>query len=517
MSNYRQYGLEPTNSQIINKINSDYSYRYENNIDKYLMEKDNEIMNLCEQNKSLISKIENLKKEKVTQEFQISSLKTDLNSAEIDKNLLIKENKKLSEQIKKLNNILEIKGNKKDEFSPKDDKYVYSLTEKLLLKDKEILNMQEIIYNLKEENKRIFNLEKEIGDKNKVILNLEKHIKNLENQNLVKDTKYQNNYNDNNDADINNDKLISFILAQLKKVELAIDENFGNHNKSFCNYYTSLNSEDSIYDIIKENFYLLINKINNLHNDNYRNKKNIINQLETEKNKNIELSSKKKEFEQGESFDNDKNMMDMDLKANCNSYLDEIDNLNLKIKKLSVLSKKNENLLKVLTDENKDLKRKNYELMKGKLDKNNNDDNNRFDIINNCNNDNSNYGHSTYSDLREKISTMELNNLISLNRKEDNNILDLQNEADELIKENYVGNIYNIKNTNYNNLNKNNNSYIFKNENKKMLFNGEDDNKGEEIIDDNNNNINNELEYDNYDNNYLNNNNENNIEQIYNN
>ena len=457
MSNYRQYGLEPTNSQIINKINSDYSYRYENNIDKYLMEKDNEIMNLCEQNKSLISKIENLKKEKVTQEFQISSLKTDLNSAEIDKNLLIKENKKLSEQIKKLNNILEIKGNKKDEFSPKEDNNVYSLTEKLLLKDKEILNMQEIIYSLKEENKRIFNLEKEIGEKNKDILNLEKHIKNLENQNLIKDTKYPNNYSDNYDTDINNDKIISFIIDHIQKVELAIDENFGCFNNSFCNYYTSLNREDSIYDIIKDNFYLLINKIHNLHNDNFRNKKNFLNQLETEKNKNIELSSKIKKLEQSQSQDIDKNIMDMYLKDNYNSYLDEIDNLNLKIKKLSVLSKKNENLLKVLTDENKDLKQKNYELIKGKLDKNNNDDNNRFDIINNCNNDNSNYGHSTYSDLREKISTMELNNLISLNRKEDNNIFDLQNETDKLIKENYVGNIYNINN---NSLNNENNSYI---------------------------------------------------------
>ena len=424
MSNNRQYELEPTNSQIINKINSDYSYKYENNLDKYLMEKDNEIMNLCEQNKSLISKIENLKKEKVTQEFQISSLKTDLNSAEIDKNLLIKENKKLSEKIKALNNILKIKGNKIDEFSQKDENNVYSLTEKLLLKDKEILNMQEIIYNLKEENKMIFNLEKEIEGKNKDILNLENHIKNLENQNLMKDAKYQNNYNDNYDDDINNDKLISFIIDLLGEVELAIDENFGNHNKIFCNYLTSLNRGDSIYDIIKQNFYLLINKINNLHNDNVRNIKNILNQLETEKNKNIELLlSEIKELEQ--SQDSDKNNMDMDLKANYNSYLDEIDNLNLKIKKFSVLSKKNENLLKALTDENKDLKQKNYELMKGKLDKNNNDDNNRFDIINNCNNNNSNYGHSTYSDLREKISTMELNNLISLNRKENNNnILD---------------------------------------------------------------------------------------------
>jgi len=515
MSNNRQYELEQNNSKNLNKINSDFSYRYENNIDKYLMEKDNEIMNLCDQNKSLISQIENLKKEKVTQEFQISSLKTDLNSAEIDKNLLIKENKKLSEQIKALNNILKIKGSKIDEFSPKDDNNVYSLTEKLLLKDKEILNMQEIIYNLKEENKRIFNLEKEIGEKNKDILNLENHIKNLENQNLIKDAKYQNNYNDNYDADINKDKLISLIIDLITEVEIAIYENFGIHNKFFCNYYTSLNREDSIYDIIKQKFYLLIYKINNFHNDNIRNEKNFLNQLKTKKNKNIELLSEIEELDQGQSQDNDKNNMDMDLKANYNSYLDEIDNLNLKIKKFSVLSKKNENLLKALTDENKDLKQKNYELIKGKLDKNNNDDNNRFDIINNCNNDNSNYGHSTYSDLKEKISTMELNNLISLNRKEDNNILDLQNEANELIKENYVGNIYNIKNKNYNNLNNNNNSYIIKNENKKMQFNGDHENKEEEIIDGNYNNINNELEYDNYDNNYLNNNNENNIEQIY--
>ena len=166
----------------------------------------------------------------------------------------------------------------------------------------------------------------------------------------------------------------------------------------------------------------------------------------------------------------------------------------------------------ILTDENKDLKHKNYELMKGKLDKNNNDDN-RFNIINNSNNDNSNYGNSTYSDLREKISTIELNNLISLNRKEDNNIFDLQNETDKLIKENYVGNIYNINN---NSLNNENNSYILKIENEKIQFNGDHANKEEEIIDDNYNNINNELEYNNNDNNYLNimqfNNNEKNIE-----
>ena len=209
------------------------------------------------------------------------------------------------------------------------------------------------------------------------------------------------------------------------------------------------------------------------------------------------MSSKIKELEhlsQNEDIDNDKNNIDMEFKDNFNSYLDEIENLNLKIKKLSVLSKKNENLLKTLTEENKDLKLKNYELMKGKADRSNN--NNRFGKINNYNKASSNNDHSTYSDLREKISTMELNNLISLNRKEDNNILDLQNETNELIKENYVGNIHNINDTNYNNLN-NNNLYLFKNEKEKMRFNGDHANEEEEIINENYNNINNELEYDN--------------------
>jgi len=497
MSKNRQYELDQTNSQIIDKINSDFSYRNENNIDRCLMKKDNEIMNLCELNKSLISKIEHLKKEKVTHEFQITSLKTDLNSAEIDKNILIEENQKLVEQIKELNKLLNIKGNKMDEISKKNDNSDYSLTEKLLLKDKEILNMQEIIYKLKEENKMIFNLENEIEEKNKDILKLEKYIKKLENQNLIKDTKFQDNYHDNYSTDYNNEKLISFILDHIKKVELAIDQNFGSYNNNFCNYNTSLNKEDSIYDIIKNNFYLLINKINNLDKDNFRNKKNILNQLETEKNKNIELPSKIKELEhlsQNEDIDNDKNNIDMEFKDNFNSYLDEIENLNLKIKKLSVLSKKNENLLKTLTEENKDLKLKNYELMKGKADRSNN--NNRFGKINNYNKASSNNDHSTYSDLREKISTMELNNLISLNRKEDNNILDLQNETNELIKENYVGNIHNINDTNYNNLN-NNNLYLFKNEKEKMRFNGDHANEEEEIINENYNNINNELEYDN--------------------
>ena len=493
MSKNRQ--LDQTNTQIINKINSDFSYIDENNIDKCLMEKENEIMNLCELNKSLISKIEHLKKEKINHELQIASLKTDLNSTEIDKNLLIKENKKLNEQIKDINN----KENIMNEISKNKDNSDYLLTEKLLIKDKEIIKMQEIIYYLKDENKRIFNLEKEIKDKNKEILDLEKHIKYLENQNLIKDTKYQSNHDENYHTDFNKDKLISFILEHIKKVELAIYENFGIYNNGFCNYYTSLNREDSIYDIIKENFYLLINKINNLHKDKFRNKENILNPLETEKNKSIEFPSKIKEIEQlsqNQDINNDKNSIDMDLNGNDNSYYDEIDNLNLKIKKLSVLSKKNENLLKTLTEENKDLKRKNYELMKGKVDRNNND-NNRLDIINNCNKASSNYDHSTYSDLREKISTIELNNLISQNRKEDNNILDIQNETDKLIKENYAGKFYDINTNNYNNLNNNNNSYIFRNGNENAQFNVDHANEEEEIINENYNNINNEFKYDN--------------------
>ena len=65
-----------------------------------------------------------------------------------------------------------------------------------------------------------------------------------------------------------------------------------NKNISFKNNIlpTKLSEENSTNDLIRQNFELLINKINNLHQDNFNNKTELKNELEEEKNKNALLS-----------------------------------------------------------------------------------------------------------------------------------------------------------------------------------------------------------------------------------
>ena len=348
---------ENINTQLMENYNTEMSNPKKNNIDIYLMEKDKEIMNLCVLNKSLISQIEELKRANKAQEIQISSLKTDLNSLEVDKNILIKENEKLDEKINGMNNTLILKDNKINQISKKNEQNINeinnaynvqirnyedtlknmqtikidnnTLIEKLVMKDKEIINMQKMIFDLKQENKKIFNLEKEINERNLNIFNLKECIKNLEkqifinencNDTLFKINKYNFNYsnantpnnnknyninreihvNNNIKASNNNEKgvmnsyynylnsnLISFIIDQIKRVEMSID----NKNISFKNNILpcKLSEENSTNDLIRQNFELLINKINNLHQDNFNNKTDLKNELEEEKNKNVLL------------------------------------------------------------------------------------------------------------------------------------------------------------------------------------------------------------------------------------
>ena len=155
----------------------------------------------------------------------------------------------------------------------------------------------------------------------------------------------------------------------------------------------------------------------------------------------------------------------------------EINNLNFKLKKLSILFEKNDNLLKQITEENKDLKKKNLELenqiMRNKKDINKNKKN-----LSNYNN--SNYDTVKYINSIKKKSTPNLREQFLLSQKENDDLinkLNLQKETDKLIKENYVGNIANLKN-NYlndesNRIYNNNNSYLFKNlkKNKNIINN----------------------------------------------
>ena len=723
---------ENINTQLMENYNTEMLNPKKNNIDIYLMEKDKEIMNLCVLNKSLISQIEELKRENKEKEIQISSLKTDLNSLEVDKNILIKENEKLDEKINGMNNILISKDNKINEITKKSEQNINeinnayntqirnyedtlknmqtikidnnTLIEKLVLKDKEIINMQKMIFDLKQENKKIFTLEKEINERNLNIFNLKECIKKLEKQIFIYENsndvlfninkynlnysnanipKNNNNYKINRDINVNNNNtkintnekgvlnsyynylnsnLISFIIEQIKRVEMSID----NKNISFKNNIlpTKLSEENSTNDLIRQNFELLINKINNLHQDNFNNKTELKNELEEEKNKNIiltvnikksknEIDNMKKilenktaeidqlnnklnqmyssqnnntnrnnnnnendtdisnNFEQqyngifsklknfsyfyckdtnnnassglkttnlklpNYSLDDNilkkindifftlknlinfveqnlkkNNLNNLDIKGNFEKYMNEINSLNLKIKKLSELFKKNENLLKQITDENKELKLRNEELenILNSINKPNNSNasktnnlNNVGNINNNFNTNNSNsnnYCPPFSSEMQENKSNIELKDIMNLNKIKNDNLINefynknmqmntLEDEANKLIRENYAGNnknivnkinnSNNINNNNRNNNNKNNPIYTFKNENDEQNRENFEDEEIPENYNIYNNNINNDDMNYNEEDIYIDNNNEENNAPQYNN
>ena len=248
------------NSPIMNKITKEIVDPKGKNIDIYLMEKDKEIIDLITLNKSLISQIEDLKRANKEKEIQIMSLKADINTYETDKKLSMKENEKLNEDINQLNNLLRIKENEINDLMKKNDDNVKeisnayniqiknyedtlkntqnlqmnnnALTEKMLLKDKEIINMQKIIHELKQDNKKTFNLEKEIEEKNLTIFQLKEYIKKLEKDNYI----YGNNSNI-----ISNDNNINQLYSG------GIKDNLQNNNINANVYINKQNNDYNNY------------------------------------------------------------------------------------------------------------------------------------------------------------------------------------------------------------------------------------------------------------------------------
>ena len=206
-------------------------------------------------------------------------------------------------------------------------------------------------------------------------------------------------------------------------------------------------------------------------------------------------------------------------KKSFDDYMNEINDLKNKIKKLSMLFNKNDNLLNALTNENQLLRQRNAALENAfnsmykskQMNNNKSEDQNKNNFwkmkgVFNSNLSNINYNNTSPEiDNKEKNPSLELKDLISSQQKKNGNlihdfqdknqkIISLEKEANKLINENYVGDknkIFNQNSKNVNTFNNNNQIFTFKNENpeEQNEEEKEEQNEEEEIVDDLYNNI----------------------------
>ena len=408
--------ISQINQNAINNINiQDISKS--KNIDICLMEKDKEIINLSNQTTALKNNLEKLQKIIKEKDMEINSLKSDILTLNSDQKLKEEENtilkNKINSLLKELQNTkkeIELinsnnKGNIKNisqAFNTKMIEYqnlmknyneisgdLNALNEKLFKSERDNLNNQKLIQELRKENKKIILLSKDLIEKNNIIKNLEKNIKGkndeileyqkekkylneqIQNQSNKEDFMYKtrlnlqeyenaindmkNNFNKkikNQELIVkeyqnkiksyqdNNENLINYIIEQIRQV----GDNFEKHipNSHFpddiIGIFSKPNENDSKYELIRQNFILLSHKLKE-----FKNKKNaeliqIKNELNEEKNNqknllnNLQLQKMNKN-----SIENSI----AELKKLVELKNDEIKDLNMKINNLIIENTKN--------------------------------------------------------------------------------------------------------------------------------------------------------------------------------
>ena len=408
--------ISQINQNAINNINiQDISKS--KNIDICLMEKDKEIINLSNQATALKNNLEKLQKIIKDKDMEINSLKSDILTINSDQKLKEEENtilkNKINSLLKELQNTkkeIELinsnnKGNIKNisqAFNTKMIEYqnlmknyneisgdLNALNEKLFKSERDNLNNQKLIQELRKENKKIILLSKDLIEKNNIIKNLEKNIKGkndeileyqkekkylneqIQNQSNKEDFMYKtrlnlqeyenaindmkNNFNKkikNQELIVkeyqnkiksyqdNNENLINYIIEQIRQV----GDNFEKHipNSHFpddiIGIFSKPNENDSKYELIRQNFILLSHKLKE-----FKNKKNaeliqIKNELNEEKNNqknllnNLQLQKMNKN-----SIENSI----AELKKLVELKNDEIKDLNMKINNLIIENTKN--------------------------------------------------------------------------------------------------------------------------------------------------------------------------------
>ena len=314
-NNNRKEQTEQIN-KIIPLINQN-----ENNVEFILMEKDKKIISLSEKNDRLILDLENLSNELKNKNMEISSLKSDITSLNNEKKLFEEEIKKNQEEITKLNDIIKekdkiiqesnsnnVSNNKKyidlleeqqketNNMAEKNLKLqdeINELNAKLIKKDRDIVNLENLLCRNREKDSQILLLKKDIKEK-------EKSIKEFQNKLIIanNDLKTSQNFNEERMKQLyehkndnkNDSNIISFVISKIQNLILFVDNtNFGEYNKNIDENIIEIKEDDILYDLLEQNISILKNKLFNKYNFILKQNKENGNKYQLEKSKNEEL------------------------------------------------------------------------------------------------------------------------------------------------------------------------------------------------------------------------------------
>ena len=293
----------------------------ENNLEIILMEKDKEIIKLSEKNSQLNLNLENISNELKNKNMEISTLKSDIQSLNNEKKLYEEEIQKYQEEISKLNNTINEKNRKIEEFNSSNDlinkkymdlleeqknetnklaenslklqKEINELNTKLVRKNRDITNLENIICKNREKDNQLFILKKDLNEK-------ENLIKEFQNKLIIANNDLQTSKNFNeerlkqiyihniNDKD---NEIISFVVNKIQNLILFIDtdKNFDMNKENINENMIEIKEDCILYDLLDQNISILKNKIFNKYNSILRQNKEMNSKCRLQKIKNEEL------------------------------------------------------------------------------------------------------------------------------------------------------------------------------------------------------------------------------------
>ena len=293
----------------------------ENNLEIILMEKDKEIIKLSEKNSQLNLNLENISNELKNKNMEISTLKSDIQSLNNEKKLYEEEIQKYQEEISKLNNTINEKDRKIEEFNSSNDlinkkymdlleeqknetnklaenslklqKEINELNTKLVRKNRDITNLENIICKNREKDNQLFILKKDLNEK-------ENLIKEFQNKLIIANNDLQTSKNFNeerlkqiyihniNDKD---NEIISFVVNKIQNLILFIDtdKNFDSNKDNINENMIEIKEDCILYDLLDQNISILKNKIFNKYNLILRQNKEMNSKCRLQKIKNEEL------------------------------------------------------------------------------------------------------------------------------------------------------------------------------------------------------------------------------------